>query len=118
MTPVDFQNTWNLEMAMTVLASDTIDGSTWSEAVKWLLLHGPEELREMLLQAAGCATREHFPDLQATAFTGTGEPCYRIEDLARALEVSRAEALETVAELEAEHGTRQLFTEEETAKLQ
>jgi hypothetical protein len=42
---------WNLEMALTVLTSETVGSETGAEAAKWIMLYGPPELRDV--HAAG-----------------------------------------------------------------
>ena len=96
----------------------TVDSKIWAEAVEWLMLYGPPQIRELLQQASGHATKNSFPELVPTAFTATGEPCYSVADLAKSLHISEEEAAEMIAEKERQHGIRQLFAEEETNKLQ
>ncbi|MEJ2689498.1 MAG: hypothetical protein P8130_06025 [Deltaproteobacteria bacterium] len=82
---MDFRDQWNIEMAMQVLASEKVDGVTWTEAAKWLLLYGPHELRQILLEASSHACGSCFPELKASAFTKEGEPLFRIDHIAEAL---------------------------------
>ncbi len=82
---MDFRDQWNIEMAMQVLVSDSVDSETWSEAAKWLMLYGPLELQQVLLEASSHATGTYFPDLKASAFTRDGEPLFRIDHIAEAL---------------------------------
>ncbi len=114
----DFKQQWTLDAAMEILRHPTVDSRIWAEAVEWLLLYGPPEVRELLQQASGHATKESFPDLRPSGFTPDGEPCYDIADIARSLGISEEEAAMMVAEKEARHGIRQLFAEDETHKIQ
>lgn len=109
---------WTVEAAMEILQHPTVDSKIWAEAVEWLLLYGPPEIRELLQQASGHATRKNFPELTPIGFTATGEACYTIADLARSLGISEEEAAQVIAEKEQEHGIQQLFGEQETSKLQ
>ena len=109
---------WNLKMALKVLESETVDSKLWSEAVEWLLLFGPPEIKEMILQSSGMATRECFPSLNAQGFTDDGQPYYTIKDLADALNVTEEAILEKMADKEDQQGVRCLVDETETRKLQ
>ncbi len=112
------QNQWTLETAMEIMQHPTVDSKIWAEAVEWLMLYGPPEIRELLQQASGHATKESFPDLAPTGFAADGQPCYTITDLAKSLNISEEEAAKMIAEKEKQHGIRQLFEEQETTKLQ
>ena len=109
---------WNLEAALKALESETVDSKLWAEAVEWLLLYGPPEIREIILQSSGMATREYYPSLKAQSFTGDGEPCYTVKDLAEALHLDEQELLEKIENSEDLHGTKHLFDETEVRKLQ
>ena len=74
-----------MEMAMEVLVSDSIDSTTWAEAVKWLILYGPPEMQQVLLEASSHATKTFFPELKPSAFNREGEPLYRMEHVAEVL---------------------------------
>jgi len=113
-----FREEWNLEMALDVLLSASIESKTWSEAAKWILLYGPPELQEIMRQAAGIATKSCFPQLEPESYTDVGEPCYDVAKVADVLGVSRQEALEKMAEMEFEHGIQHLFDVSETNKIQ
>jgi hypothetical protein len=113
-----FKNSWTLEMAMAVLENKTTDSKTWSEAVEWLLLYGPPEIRQLLGQASHTATSACYPDLKPTGYTPDGEPCYHIDDIADSLGISREEAIQKMIELEEIHGFRHLYDDEETLKIQ
>ncbi len=118
MSDANQKNFWNLEIALKILESKTVDSKLWSEAVEWLLLHGPFEIKEMILQSSGMATKEYYPSLKAQGFTTEGEPCYTVKDLAAALNVDEREILEKIEEVEDKHGIRHLFDESETHKIQ
>lgn len=110
--------TWTLATAMEVLRHPTVDSETWAEAVEWLLICGPPEIREILTQASSHATQSSFPELKPTRYTPDGSPCYTITELARSLGISEQEALEQMMEQERKHQTRQLFGEDELHSLQ
>ncbi|WP_457574284.1 hypothetical protein [Desulfolithobacter sp.] len=114
----NFKEQWTLETAMEILQHPTVDSRTWAEAAEWLLLHGPEEIRLLLQQAADHATAECFPELKPEGFTADGEPCYDISAVAQTLGISEEEAARVIAEKERQHGIRQLFDRSETRKLQ
>ncbi|MBM9603161.1 hypothetical protein [Desulfopila inferna] len=115
---LEFRESWTLENAMQVVQHPTVDAKLWAEAVEWLLLYGPEEIKEMLLSASMYATGEQFPDLKATGCTREGELCYDIAEIARALGVEEAEAQRILREKEKSHGTRHGFDVSETTKIQ
>lgn len=104
-----FKNEWDLSMALQVLQSETVDSKIWSDAVKWLFLFGPAQIREMISQASSMATNEFFPDLSPIGYTEEGEPLYDIKKLAESLGMSEEEALAKMAELEAEHHVQSLY---------
>lgn len=112
------KDAWDLESAMTILNHPTVDSETWAEAVEWLLIYGPPEIRELLLQAASNATNEKFPQLKATGYTADGQPCYDVEAVAQSLNISIDEAKKIIAEKEKAHGVHQFVDENETWKIQ
>ncbi len=109
---------WTVESAMEILQHPTVDSKVWSEAVEWLLLYGPPEVKELLQQASGHATQGSFPELTPIGFNANGEPCYNVADLANALGIAEEDAAKIIAEKEEQHGIRQLFGKQETTKLQ
>lgn len=113
-----FAHQWNLEAALEILQHPTVDSRLWAEAVEWLLIFGPPEIREMLQQASGQATEGCFPELKAQRYAPDGSPCYDIAELAQALEISEEEARTQLQELEIKHGRRHGFEEDETSGLQ
>ncbi len=114
----DFKDQWNIEMARRVLEDPDVDAVIWSEAVKWMLLYGPPEMREILLQASGHAVKEHFPDLSPAGFTENGELCYDTKTLAKALGLSEKETTEKIAALEAEQDIQFFVDPSEAKKIQ
>jgi hypothetical protein len=96
-------------MALEVLQSETVDSQVWSEAVKWLLLFGPPEIREMIEQASSQATSSFFPELTPVGYGEEGQPMYDIGELARSLGMDEEEALTRMRELEAESGVRSIY---------
>jgi hypothetical protein len=109
---------WDLPMAMEILQNPTVDRKLWSEAVEWLLLYGPEEIKSMLFQASDHATRESFPGLESKGYTDDGQPCFEIEELAKALGISQEEAIEKLKKLEKNHRVKQVYDSSETHKIQ
>jgi len=103
---------------MEVLVHRTVDSHLWADAVKWLLLYGPPPLREMLEQAASVATAAYFPDLVPTGFNDQGQPCYDVEDLARALRMSSEEATDLLGNMEEEYGEPLVFDKSDTHEIQ
>jgi hypothetical protein len=88
---MEFKDLWDLESAMKVLSHETVDGKLWVEAVQWLILHGPVEIRQLLLDASSLATGTSFPELKPSQYTADGQPCYDIKDLAKALNITESE---------------------------
>ena len=101
---MEFKDLWDIESAMKVLTHRTVDSRLWAEAVEWLILYGPEEIRQLLLESSTVATQSSFPELKPSTFTVDGQPCYTIGDLARALQMDEREAREILKQKEAEHG--------------
>lgn len=113
-----FEHEWNLEAALEILQHPTVDSHLWAEAVEWLLIFGPPEIRDILQQASGQATQASFPQLKALRYAPDGSPCYDIGALAEALGISEQEARLQLHQLEARHGRRHGFDEDETSALQ
>ncbi|PIE58283.1 MAG: hypothetical protein CSA33_03580 [Desulfobulbus propionicus] len=114
----DFQHHWNLETAMEILKHPTVDSTTWSEAVEWLLVHGPPTVKELLMSASEYATRESFPELKPGGYDTEGSPCYTISELAQALGITEEEAEKIIAEKEERHGVSHRRGSGETTPLQ
>lgn len=115
---MDFRDQWNIEMAMQVLVSDSIDSATWAEAVKWLILYGPIELQQVLLDASSHATGAYFPELKPAAFSREGEPLYRVDHLAEVLGADPENLKKTLDRSQAEAENVVLHEEEDTFKIQ
>ena len=113
-----FAQEWTLESALAVLEHPTVDSKLWAEAVEWLLVYGPPEVRELLTAASGHATRASFPELKPQGYGPDGSPCYNIGDLARSLGISEEEARRQLAEKEARHGVQHGIDDEATTTLQ
>ena len=114
----EFKQEWTVESAMEILQHPTVDSKIWAEAVEWLLLYGPPEIREMLKQASSYATTKEFPNLKPESFTESGEPVYSITGIARELGVSEEEAAEMIAQKEKKHGVLYRLAERDTRKVQ
>ena len=82
---------WDLESAMKILGHPSVEAELWAEAVEWLLVNGPAEIRRILLEASQQATKAQFPELQPSHFTADGQPIYDVAALARALNISEKE---------------------------
>lgn len=113
-----FKEEWTVESAMEILQHPTVDSKIWSEAVEWLLLYGPPEIRETLQAASGHATKECFPELQPEGFTPDGQPCYNVTKLAKSLGISEEEVQEMLTRQEEKHGLEHLFGNGDTHKIQ
>lgn len=113
-----FAQEWNLESALAILKHPTVDSDLWTEAVEWLLIYGPPEIRELLGEASGHATGKTFPELQPQSYGPDGSPCYDISDMARSLGISEEEARRQLAEKEARHGVRHGVDDKDTTTLQ
>lgn len=105
-------------MALEVLGNETVDSELWVEAVKWLMLYGPPEIKQLLGEAAGTATNSCFPGLQAKRFTKDGQLCYDIWELAETLGISEEEVRAKIAALEEEHGAQHIFAQSDIHKIQ
>ena len=114
----NFAHHWTIESALGILQHPTVDSAIWAEAVEWLLVFGPPEIKDMLQQASGHATSQSFPGLAPQRFAPDGSPCYDIAELARALGITEEEARAQLAAKEAKHGVQHGFNEEETSGLQ
>jgi len=94
---------WDLESALKVLGHDNVDSKLWAEAVEWLMVYGPPEIRRLLLDASTAATNGSFPGLKPTHYTEDGQACYDIRELAESLMITEAEAKDILKKKEAEH---------------
>ena len=109
-----FAQEWTLESALAVLNHPTVDSKLWAEAVEWLLVYGPPEVRALLPAASGHAPRASFPELKPQGYGPDGSPCYDIAELARSLGISEEEARRQLAEKEARHGVQHGLGDEDT----
>ncbi len=105
-------------MAMAVLENKTVDAKLWAEAVEWLMLYGPPEIKELLSQASSIATSSEFPALQPCGYNEDGSPLYDLDELAENLGISGDEAKERLQQKEQNQQIQHLFTEDESNKLQ
>ncbi|MBU1564068.1 MAG: hypothetical protein KJ630_00400 [Proteobacteria bacterium] len=99
---MEFKDLWDLESAMKILTHETVDGKVWAEAVKWLILHGPVEIRQLLLDASSLATSTSFPGLKPSYYTSDGQPFYDIKDLAKSLDITEIDIRELLKQKESE----------------
>jgi hypothetical protein len=99
---MEFKDLWDLESAMKIITHETVDGKLWAEAVKWLILHGPAEIRQVLLDASSIATNASFPELAPSHYTADGQPCYDIKELAKSLNITESEVRQFLQENEKE----------------
>ena len=104
---MEFKELWDLQSAMKVLENDSVDSKLWAEAVEWLMLYGPPEIQELLLEASTTATNSSFPDLIPTHFNASGQPVYDVKALAESLGVSEDEVKKILEEKEKIHPTLQ-----------
>ena len=114
----EFKKEWNVESAMEILQHPTVDSKIWAEAVEWLLLYGPPEIKEKLSEASSYATGQELPELKPQGFAGNGELVYSVDEIARALDISEEEAAKIIAEKQQKHGVQQLFNTKNTKKMQ
>ncbi len=115
---MELKDNWDEKSAMEVLKHPTVDAKLWAEAVEWLILYGPPEIRELLLQASGTATHECFPELQAKGYAADGQPCYDVEDLAKNLNISTDEVKAMIKEKEKSQKIHHFIDEQDTMKVQ
>ncbi len=109
---------WDIESAMTVIMSRTVDSRTWAEAVEWLMLHGPQWAKDTIEAASMTATCDCFPEVKPSGMNQDGEICYNIRDLARALGMKEDEVGEKINQLQAESERQLIFDENETKMVQ
>ncbi len=114
----DLRQQWDVEMAMAVLENKTVDGKLWAEAVEWLMLYGPPQIREILSQASSVATSECFPELRPTGYSPDGQPCYDVKVLSESLGLSQDEIMKKLGEMEIKQEAIHLYSADEVQKLQ
>ena len=102
-----YNELWDLESAMQVLQHKTVDAKLWSEAVEWLLLHGPQEIKQLLLDASEVATGTAFPDLKPSQYTPEGQPYYDIRALAKTLGLTEDQTREILQKKDMEQNGQQ-----------
>jgi hypothetical protein len=107
---MNFKDQWNLETALKILQHQTVESQLWAEAVEWLMLYGPPEIKEILLKASGIATETFFPELKPTSYSADGEPYYDVAAIAKALGISEEEAHEIIRRKEIAHQMQHFFT--------
>lgn len=100
---MEFKDEWNLETAMKVLEHKTVDSKLWAEAVEWLILYGPPEIKKLLMEASAHATASSFPELQPTGYTTEGQPLYDVSNLAQQLGITEDEVRKIIEEKEKLH---------------
>jgi hypothetical protein len=115
---MDFKKSWTEKAALKVLKHPSVDSEIWAEAVEWLMIHGSQEIRDILLAASGNATTKCFPDLQPESYSKDGQPCYDITALATSLGVEEDEVREILQKKEKDHGVRHSLDTDETYKIQ
>lgn len=115
---MDFKDHWDLETALKIAQHPTVDSKLWAEAIEWLMIYGPPEVVQLLLQASDIATAENFPELQPTNYTRDGQPCYDVSAIAKSLGMDEEEAKKLIAEKEALHNKRHFVDDDELTKLQ
>jgi hypothetical protein len=115
---MDFKDQWNSEMALQILLSETIDSKTWADAIKWLILYGPEEIKRLLLEASTDATSNFFPDLKPAGFREDGQPYYDLANLAAVLDADPESLQKSLSRIEGETGFSLVVDEEDVLKFQ
>ncbi|OQX14857.1 MAG: hypothetical protein BWK76_14040 [Desulfobulbaceae bacterium A2] len=111
------ENDFTVETALAVLRHPTVDAQLWTEAVEWLLAYGPPEVREILLSASQDATQTQFPELTPAGISPEGEPCYRLDDLARTLEQDEDEIRELLHRKGEAQGQQHLLDDDTTGTV-
>ncbi|BHH82950.1 hypothetical protein [Desulforhopalus sp. 52FAK] len=104
---MQFKELWDLESAMKVLEHDTVDSKLWAEAVEWLMLYGPPEIQDLLIEASTTATNSSFPGLTPSHYTASGQPVYDVRALADTLGISEEEVKKILEDKERTHVTLQ-----------
>ncbi len=112
------KDNFTLDAALAVLRHPTVDAQLWTEAVEWLLLYGPPPVRELLLNASQDATSTQFPQLTPVGITSEGEPCYRLDELARTLEQDEDDIRALLQRKSEQQGQIHLFDDDETGTIQ
>lgn len=105
-------------MALSVIEHKTVDSALWADAAEWLMLHGPQSIKELIHQASVMANGELFPAMEPVGFNQEGEPCYEVKELAEILDISEEELLQQLEDKERRQGVRHVFEKSETKKIQ
>ena len=108
---MEFKELWDLESAMKVLTNETADSKLWAEAVEWLMLYGPPEIQQILVDASAKATSAAFPELQPRSYAADGQPYYDIVNLAESLGISEKEAKQILQKKTSEHPLQALLND-------
>jgi hypothetical protein len=114
---MSFIDEWDFEMAMQVLQSSSVDSKTWADAVRWLMIFGPPEIKDLLAQASSLATSETFPELTAIGYSDDGHSLYDTKALAESLGVSEEDLMNKMAELEKKLGVKNIYLPDESRKI-
>jgi hypothetical protein len=114
---MESKDLWDLESAMQVLSHDSVDSKLWAEAVEWLILYGPPEVRQLLIDASTTATNSSFPDLKPSHYTADGQACYDIGEFAKSLGIKEEEAKKILQKKEEEHQLQQFIDEDDTGTV-
>jgi hypothetical protein len=114
---MEYKDLWDLESAMKVLTHDSVDSKLWAEAVEWLILYGPPEIRQLLIDASTAATSSSFPDLKPIQMTADGQACYDIGEFAQSLGIKEEEAKEILKKKEEEHKLLHSIDDDETGGI-
>lgn len=93
------QDLWDVKSALQIITNPTVDSKLWAEAIEWLLLNGPSEIKKVLLDASKSATLTTFPELSPHLGPG-GEPFYDVGKLAKSLNIDEKEAKRLIEEKE------------------
>lgn len=107
---MQFKELWDLESAMKVLEHDTVDSKIWAEAVEWLMLYGPPEIQDLLIEASTTATNSSFPGLKPSHYTASGQPVYDIRALAETLGIPEEQVKKILEDKERSHATVSITT--------
>lgn len=114
---MEFKTLWDLESAMKVLESDSVDSKLWAEAVEWLLIYGPPEIQQLLIDASLTATRNSFPELKPSHYTADGQPVYDVSALAKSLNVEEAEVREILSRKSSDYQTIDEFGSDDSSTV-
>ncbi len=106
---MEFKDEWDLETALKILQHKTVDSKLWADAVEWLMLYGPPEIKKLLLEASAQATASSFPELQPSGYNTDGQPMYDTAGLARQLGISEEEVLRIIEEKEKRHKSQSIL---------